>query len=275
MDIAWNGILTCDYERTRPQGSPLEWELYTRSLTAWPAVFLGSPTPYGTVRRPGIVDIPEADHSQLVGQLHERLAQPGHARGLADRAAEQRRDASGALERVECFLPGAGPVTADLAAATGAILIVMSAHIVNWLLPEDQWETRMAKLLGNRADARACIAALSIPARAGHLLTQLTRSAAADAPGTGPGQIRQARTDTADRRDRWLTAAILAAAGDAPALDAVRAMVITLEWAAESEERRRDLRERYLALAATWCARTDLDMQSVTIADISTRAGDP
>jgi hypothetical protein len=273
MDIAWNGMLTCDYERTRPQASPLERELYTRSLTAWPAVFLSSPTPYGTIRRPGIVDIPEPEHSQLVGQLHEHLAHPGHARGLADRAAAQRQVAAAALDRAEHSLPG--PATADLAAATGAILIVMSAHIVNWLLPEDQWETRMAKLLGNRADARTCIAALSIPASAGHLLTQLTRTAAVDVPGTRPGQIRQARNGTADRRDRWLTAAVLAAAGDAPALDAVRAMVITLQWAAESEERRRDLRERYLALAAAWCARTDLSMQCVTIADISIRAGDP
>ncbi len=49
-------------------------------------------------------------------------------------------------------------------------------------------------------------------------------------------------------------AVILAAAGDAPALDAVRAMIITLEWAAESEERRRELRERYLALTTAWCA---------------------
>lgn len=39
MDIAWNGILTCDYERSRPQASPLERELYTRSLITWPAVF--------------------------------------------------------------------------------------------------------------------------------------------------------------------------------------------------------------------------------------------
>lgn len=58
MDIAWNGILTCDYERTRPQASPLERELYTRSLITWPAVFLGDSCPYGSERRPGIVDVP-------------------------------------------------------------------------------------------------------------------------------------------------------------------------------------------------------------------------
>jgi hypothetical protein len=47
MDMAWNGMLTCDYERSRPNASPLERELYTRSLTTWPAVFQRSPRPYG------------------------------------------------------------------------------------------------------------------------------------------------------------------------------------------------------------------------------------
>ncbi len=274
MDIAWNGILTCDYERSRPHASPLERELYTQSLTAWPAVFLDGPRPYGSVRRPGIVDVPESDHRQLVALLHDRLAEPARAWALTQRAAAQRKGAAVALDRAERSVPGSGPATANLAAATAAILIVMSAHIVNWLLPEEQWETRMTKLLGNRLAARACIAALSVPASAGHLLTQLTHAAPpAVQPAAGPGKIRQARTDAADRRDRWLAAALVAAAGDAPALDAVRAMAITLEWAAESEERRRDLRERYLTLAGAWCARAGLSMQAITIADISIRAG--
>lgn len=50
-------------------------------------------------------------------------------------------------------------------------------------------------------------------------------------------------------------------------------MAITLEWAAESEERRRDLRERYLTLARAWCAHAGLNIQAITLADISTRAG--
>jgi hypothetical protein len=273
MDIAWNGILTCDYERTRPHASPLERELYTRSLIAWPAVFLGDPGPYGSLRRPGIVDVAESSHRQLAGQLHDRLSAPRQARALTEQAAAHRQEAAAALDRAERSLAASGPAATDLAAATAAILIVMSAHIVNWLLPEEQWETRMTKLLGNRLAARACIAALSIPASPGHLLTQLTAPAAPDVPAAGPAQISQARAGTAVRRDCWLTAAILAAAGDAPALDAVRAMVITLEWAAESEERRHDLRERYLHLAAAWCARTDRRMDDITIAGIYASAG--
>ncbi len=202
MDIAWNGMLTCDYEHSRPHASPLERELYTLSLTTWPAVFLGSPRPYGSARRPGIVDVPESDHHQLVAQLHYRLAEPARARALTEQAAAHRKNAAAALDRAERSL-GSDAAIADLAAATAAILIVMSAHIVNWLLPEEHWETRMTKLLGNRLAARACIAALSVPASPGHLLTQLTLAAPpAGLPAGEPGQVRQARAGTADRRDR-------------------------------------------------------------------------
>lgn len=36
-------MLTCDYERTRPQASPLERELYAQSLTTWLTVFRAAP----------------------------------------------------------------------------------------------------------------------------------------------------------------------------------------------------------------------------------------
>lgn len=270
MDIAWKGMLTCDYERSRPHASQLERELYTRSLTTWPSVFLGEPSPYGTLRRPGIVDIRQEDHDRLTGQLHACLASPHRALDLAEQATAHRRQASAALRRAETR-PASGcldrsPWTASVAAASTAILPVMSAHIVNWLLPEEQWETRMTKLLGNRASARACIAALSLPASPGHLLARLTTKATETTAGN---HLLTAQRSAVETRESWIDAVILAAAGDAPALDAVRAMIITLEWAAESEERRRELRERYLALTTAWCADMGLGPRTVTLADIS------
>jgi hypothetical protein len=53
-----------------------------------------------------------------------------------------------------------------------------------------------------------------------------------------------------------------------PALDTVRAMAITLRWAAESEDRRRELRERFLAATRAWCARAGLDPATVTLSAI-------
>jgi hypothetical protein len=251
MAAAWNGMLTCDYEHDRPGASPVELELYTRSLIAWPAVILQVPDPYGTLRRPGIVDIPEEDHRRLTRLLHDRLASPARARDIAALAGAARAAAAAALDAAE-----SRPSTPALRQAAAAVLPVMSAHIVNWLLPEDHWETLMAKMLGSRTAARTCIAALSVPEHDGHLLASL--KTAAPASGGNPATARNA----------WLAAALLAAAGDAPSLDAVQAMAITLRWAAESEERRRELRERFLAVTRVWCARAERDPVTVTLSGI-------
>lgn len=251
MAAAWNGMLTCDYEHDRPGASPVELELYTRSLIAWPAVILQVPDPYGTLRRRGIVDIPEQDHRRLTRLLHDSLASPARARDIVARAGTARAAAAAALDAAE-----SRPSPSALRQAADAVLPVMSAHIVNWLLPEEHWEALMAKMLGSRTAARTCIAALSVPEHDGHLLANLKTAAAAS--GGNPETARNA----------WLAAALLAAAGDAPSLDAVRAMAITLRWAAESEERRRDLRERFLKLASDWCARAELDPATVTLSGI-------
>jgi hypothetical protein len=252
MAAAWNGMLTCDYEHDRPGASPVELELYTRSLIAWPAVILEIPAPYGVLRRLGIVDVPEAGHRRLTGLLRDRLARPAQARDIAARAGAARAAAAAALDAAESRPSSA----AALRRAAAAVLPVMSAHIVNWLLPEDHWETLMAKMLGSRTAARTCLATLSVPEHGGHLLARMKTAAQA-----GSGNSASARTS-------WLAAALLAAAGDAPSLDAVRGMAITLQWAAESEERRRDLRERFLAATVAWCAKAGLDPAVVTLSDI-------
>lgn len=251
MAAAWNGMLTCDYEHDRPGASLVELELYTRSLIAWPAVIIQVPEPYGTLRRPGIVDIPEEDHRRLTGLLRDQLASPARARDVVARAGAARAAAAAALDVAE-----ARPSPGALRQAAAAVLPVMSAHVVNWLLPENRWETLMAKMLGSRTAARTCIAALSVPEHDGHLLASLKTASAAS--GGNP----------ATARNTWLAAALLAAAGDAPSLDAVRAMAITLQWAAESEERRRDLRERFLTAVRAWCARAGLDPATVTLSGL-------
>ena len=251
MAAAWNGTLTCDYEHDRPGASPVELELYTRSLIAWPAVILQIPDPYGTLRRPGIVDIHEDDHSRLTHLLHDRLASPARAQDIVVRAGAARAAAAAALDAAESC-----PSSPALRQAAAAQLPVMSAHIVNWLLPEEHWEAIMAKMLGSRTAARTCIAALSVPENDGHLLASL-KTAAPDSGG-----------NPATARSTWLAAGLLAAAGDAPSLDAVRAMAITLRWAAESEERRRELRERFLAATRAWCARAERDPATVTLSSI-------
>ncbi|MEU1284503.1 hypothetical protein [Kitasatospora sp. NPDC005856] len=187
MERVWKGLLTCDYEHTRPGSTALELDLYTTSLTRWPAVFMDDPRPYGRLRRAGIVDIPECDHLALTGRWHHLLADPAYATAMVTAAERRHQRSDAALLALEHQLDHGEAAERQLAAATEAFLGVMSAHIVNWLLPDDQWQEFLAGLLGNDADGRACRLALNTPDATGHLLNahlMLLDGAAALAEGS-------------------------------------------------------------------------------------------
>ncbi|MER6401747.1 hypothetical protein ABT263_37795 [Kitasatospora sp. NPDC001603] len=169
MEPLWNGQLTCDYEHTRPGSTPLELDLYTTSLIRWPAVFMDDPRPYGRLRRSGIVDIPEDEHLALTDRWHALLADPAYTTSMVTAAEQRHQLADTTLAALEHQLDIGGAADRQLAQATAAFLGVMSAHIVNWLLPDDDWQQLLAGLLGADADGRACRLALNTP-NAGHLL---------------------------------------------------------------------------------------------------------
>ncbi|MEU9891080.1 hypothetical protein [Sphaerisporangium sp. NPDC051011] len=98
MEPVWNGLLTCDYERTRPEATPLEWDVYTTSLITWPRVLMDDPRPYGRLRRPGIVDIDQSDHEHLTSLWHARLADPEFVRELIAQTRHDRDTAHDALD---------------------------------------------------------------------------------------------------------------------------------------------------------------------------------
>ncbi|ORT47317.1 hypothetical protein [Frankia sp. KB5] len=285
MEPVWNGVLTCDYERTRPHASHLEWDLYTDALIRWPLILMDDPRPYGQLRRAGIVDIPELAHRDLTSAWHRQLAGLDHAVNLITRATHDRDVASAALDRVDdaARRGDVGGLARALAAATAAFTRVNATHIVNWLLPEDHWERLLTDLFGSHDAALTCLSALQLPAAPGHILaTQIQiphRSGEATAfdievtarhqEQTVPaaGLITQ-RTRAARRREAWTTAAILAAAGDYQVVTEIRAMALLLGWAADSEERRKELRERFLTGAHSWCDLTGADPCRITAADL-------
>lgn len=325
MDTFWRHLVVQDYEISRPASTRLEFDLYTTSLIAWPAVWMDDPTPYGVLRRPGIVDIDKAVHEKLVKQLAAHLADPGRAQSVVARAVGDRGRATAALTRAERALTDGATTQAGaaLSDATAAFLRVMSTHIVNWLLPEAQWEVFLARLLNDEGRARACMMALSTPAEIGHLLAahqDVVQAALAVKDGAGlettatglavrigtlygegtpaarampyedPAQIavlvqtlaassepeaefRQialARRRTARLREAWETAALLAAAGDQEAVASVRAIVTILNWACDSEERRKVLRHSYLSVVRRWCQGANLDPAALTTVDLLT-----
>jgi hypothetical protein len=322
MHTTWKGIVVQDYELSRPDSTRLEWDLYTTSLITWPKVWMDEPVPYGRLRRPGIVDIDRDVHARLVAQLEEYLADPGRALTVVERAiGDQERTAHAVAEAEEALARKALPESGHaLATATSAFLKVMSTHIVNWLLPEQQWEDLLARLFADRTRARTCVLALSTPVhghlldahrlvleaaasvRAGRPLEQAAAlvtaragtlyghgsPAAAAMPLEAPEQaaelvravaeshdpeaqfaaIDDARIRAAATREAWESAALLAAAGDRDALARVRAMTTVLGWAAESEERRKETRHRYLAAVRRWCESTGARADRITTTEL-------
>ena len=118
-------------------------------------------------------------------------------------------------------------------AATAAVLRVMSTHIVNWLLPENDWEQLLTALLGTPGRALECMSALQLPDEPGHILAAPRRDEAASTTITGE------RGNAVLLRAGWLSAAMEAAAGDPAMAGQLTAISIVLQWAATSEERRK------------------------------------
>lgn len=249
MDEVWNGTRTLDYEHTRPTATALEWELYTTSVITWPLVLMDDPTPYGALRRPGIVDIPDSLHHRLTGAWHTRLTQVSYVEHLIKATADARARTHHALTDLEAALQRGDRAAADaaLAPATRHLLTVMSTHIVNWLLPEAAWHATLTRLLGDTAAASACLSALMTPSTPGRLLhAHLTADTTA---GTGAAQ---ANSQALRLADTWTMALHLAAASDPHATASIRTLAPLARWAADSEERRAELRDRYLAAIPRW-----------------------
>lgn len=267
MEPVWNGLLTCDYERTRPDASLLEWDMYTRSLISWPMVLMGEPASYGRLRRPGIVDIRQDEHEYLTGLWHARLSDPGLVAELITRTGQDRACTSAALDACD-YAFSSGNIRAlntAAAASTAVFLRVNSTHIVNWLLPQQYWEALLTCLLGTRTQALTCLSALQLPASPSHILAAYDR--ASPAGDQGSQLAASSRILARQRREAWHLAALLAA-GDQPARTEIRALAAVLGWAANSEERRSELRARYLATAAKWCAVTGHDLAQITTTDL-------
>lgn len=270
MEPVWNHMLTCDYERTRPTANLLEWDLYTRSLRAWPCALMNVPTPYGRLRRPGVVDIDEGDHQRLVTQWHAQLRDPHYVAGFIARTTQWHRDTEHALDRVDQAIDRGDGAAAHqhLEAATAVFLDVMSTHIVNWLLPEDDWNTHLAHLFADTRPTADCLLALLTPSTTGHLLAGHLEHTP-DAPNTTqpPSAITDTRQQADTARQAWEAAAMLAAAGNDDAVIQVRLTAALCAWAATSEENRAILRSRYLAAAHRWAELSGHDVTALTTRD--------
>jgi pyruvate, water dikinase len=228
-------------------------------------VLFGETRPYGHLRRPGIVDIAESDHNHITQAWHHHLTDPAYVGSLVERTSSERTAAADRLDQLDQALRAGKRDRSQTAvtAATEAVLRVMSTHIVNWLLPEDSWEDWLSGLLGDRGAARACLSALMLPAEPGHILARPD-----DHDSQASKVISASRSSADHRRTQWLQTALEAAADDAGACEQVTTIGSILQWAADSEERRHELRERYLALARTCATAVPRPFTLITVGDL-------
>ncbi|MGW4694081.1 hypothetical protein ACWEO1_17010 [Kitasatospora cineracea] len=255
MEPVWKGLLTCDYEHTRPGSTLLELDLYTTSLISWPLVLMDDARPYGRLRRLGIVDIPEPEHLALTARWHQLLADPDRAAATVAAAERRRLVADAALGDLEHALDRGEAGGRHIARATEAVLGIMSPHIVNWLLPDEQWQHLLAGLLGSDADGRACRLALNTPDATGHLLdAHLDLLDGADALADGGDLATTA--DILAARAGTLYGAGSPAAAAMPLEDRARAAALLTATAATDTRRQRaaidEARLRAVRLRDAW-----------------------
>ncbi|MEU2354397.1 hypothetical protein ABZ599_15765 [Streptomyces misionensis] len=270
MDTLWRDLVVQDYEISRPASTLLEFDLYTTSLMSWPATWMNDPTPFGVLRRPGIVDIDRSVHDHLVRRLADHLADPARAQTFVTRAVSHRERTAAALVRAEKALADGSTATAGtaLAEATAAFLPVMSTHIVNWLLPEPQWESLLTRLLGGKERARACLLALATPAETGHLLAAHQEVVQAVLSVRGGAELGTAAADLASRIGT-LYGEGTPAARAMPYEDPARAAAFVQALAASS-----DLEAEFRQIAAAR-ARTTALREAWEAAALLAAAGDP
>lgn len=258
MDTLWRDLVVQDYEISRPDSTLLEYDLYTTSLISWPATWMNDPTAFGVLRRPGIVDIDRTLHDHLVQRLADHLGDPARAQTFVTRAVGHRERTTAALARAEKALADGTTATAGtaLAEATAAFLPVMSAHIVNWLLPERQWEAFLTEQFGDQERARACLLALSTPTETGHLLAAHQEVVQAALAVRGGAQLESTAADLASRIGTLYgegTPAARAMPYEDPAQAAVLLQALAASADPEAEFRQiKTARERTTALREGW-----------------------
>jgi hypothetical protein len=120
-----------------------------------------------------------------------------------------------------------------------------------------------ATVLGQTGDLRDLPLREPLPDEPGHILAAHTRHT----PERSSQVVLDNRTRAQHSRDAWRLAA-LAAAGNQPVFAEVQALAAVLGWAASSEERRNELRARFLAAVAAWCQMTGHDPAQITTGDL-------
>ena len=175
MESSWRDSVVLDYEVDFPGASPLELALYSGGAALFPRVVLGETTGWGTLRRPGVLDIPQAEYDGVLDDFAARCLDVAF---VCDLYATLRRLCA-QLETATGRLSAPSASRADVGLAVDALVELMALHVLNWALPMDRLEAEVGGVVGASA-ARTLIMRLLVPTTSAHLadFAALTATAA-------------------------------------------------------------------------------------------------
>ncbi|WP_433615388.1 hypothetical protein ACQP2P_11435 [Dactylosporangium sp. CA-139114] len=164
-----------DYEVDFPAASPLELALYSGGAVLFPRVVLGETAIWGTLRRPGVLDIPQAEYERVLDEFAARCLDVAFVRDLFATL----RQLCARLETATGRLNALSASRVDIDLAVNALVELMALHVLNWALPMDRLEAEVGGVVGASA-ARTLIMRLLVPVTSAHLadFAALTASAA-------------------------------------------------------------------------------------------------
>ncbi|MGH3933432.1 MAG: hypothetical protein ACRDS1_00370 [Pseudonocardiaceae bacterium] len=165
METRWRDTVIVDYEIGLPDHAVVEWELYSQGLLRVPTVLLGEPWLFGRQRRPGIVDIPEADYDAVSTRIARLMLDLDGVGRLAGRTEQLYSMVGDQLTSAE-HQPGAG-LAGDL---VERVCQLMTLHVVNWMWPVDEFERIASAVLGDEDAGHRAVLSLLVPTAPAHML---------------------------------------------------------------------------------------------------------
>lgn len=177
MQVRWRDLVIIDYEVDFPAATGYELGLYSSGLQLFPKVVLGIDRVWGRLRRPGLVDIPEALYEEILGEFAASCLTSSSLYRMSTTMTDLISSLTQACDTLdEDLAADRHPKPELLESATSRLGHLMAFHVLNWVLPIDEIISRLQLLLGSRKAARETLLSMMVPFTSSHVLDALEGS---------------------------------------------------------------------------------------------------
>lgn len=278
MQIPFGDVVVCDYELSTTATTPLELSLYSDGVRAVPAVLLAEDGALGTVRAPGVIDIPAVELNRHRDRFLALVRTAAGASGLRERLDQRVTKLDALADTVESWHGVEALDSRVLGEYHGVLVELMAFHVLNWWLPLEDYRELLNSVVGSET-GRSCLfdllkpsrpphmllfhrevltaersvsAAARLARRIGYLQTWSAAGSALESPiamydyldavqvsNSDLAALNTARENARRSRENALTRVLLAARGDAVLFDLAEAAATMCQLACDEEEDRR------------------------------------